>query len=91
MASWLYKPGDVVRIRDDLEVGELYHMLSGPRKGCTIHPSYCMLQLRGKTVTIKKHTSVGRYWINEDYPSHNYWADEMFELVEGECVCQSLL
>ena len=42
MASWLYKPGDVVRIRDDLEVGELYHMLSGPCKGSTISPNYHM-------------------------------------------------
>lgn len=90
MASWLYKPGDVVRIRDDLEVGELYHILSGPCKGSTISPNYHMKDFRGKTVTIKKYTSGGRYWINEDCPSHNFWADEMLEPIE-ECVCTSLL
>ena len=89
MESIMYKPGDKVTIRSDLEEYECYYMLSGPKKGkgmfCTV-PS--MVRQAGKVFTIDKILDNGRgYQLKEHYLG---WTDSMFESA-NECVCDSLL
>lgn len=89
MESIMYKPGDKVTIRSDLEEYECYFMLSGPKKGkgmfCTV-PS--MVAQAGKIFTIEKILEDGRgYQLKE---CHFGWTDSMFESA-NECVCDSLL
>lgn len=85
----MYKPGDKVTIRSDLEEYECYFMLSGPKKGkgmfCTV-PS--MVAQAGKVFTIEKILEDGRGYQLKGRGLG--WTDSMFEL-PNECICDSLL
>lgn len=89
MESMMYKPGDKVTIRSDLEEYECYFMLSGPKKGkgmfCTV-PS--MVAQAGKVFTIEKILEDGRGYQLKGRGLG--WTDSMFEL-PNECICDSLL
>lgn len=89
MESIMYKPGDRVRIRSDLEEYECYCMLSGPKKEkgmfCTV-PS--MVARAGKVFTIEKILEDGRGYQLKGCGLG--WTDSMFEPA-NECVCDSLL
>ena len=70
----MYKKGDVVKIRGDLEVGRDYG-------GCGFIAS--MLPMLNKKVKIKattvNHNDMSRYQV---YNSNYYWSAEMFESVK---------
>ena len=55
MTDYMYHPGDIVKIRSDLDPCENYPMLSGPHEGIT---HYCVNspieKQKGKTFTIKE-------------------------------------
>lgn len=89
-SNWTYKPGDNVKVRDDLDRNKAYRMLSGPCENSEISPNSKMEALRGKVVTIRGYTGGCRYYIKEDC-GNGFWADEMFESDDGQCICTSLL
>ena len=90
MSSTMYQAGDVVRIREDLSMHVDYPMLSGPYQGTAF---YCvvpeMKEMVGKSYTIRKvEENRAGYRLKEcDY----IWTDTMFEPMDDECYCTSLL
>ena len=89
--EYMYKPGDVVMVRDDLTGGRLYRMLSGETANDGIRATDLMETLRGQRVTIKSIENCGNtvkcYTINE-HP--RFWSDEMFVKIKGY-MCKTLL
>lgn len=71
MDSWRYRHGDLVMIRDDLDISKYYNDI-GVTRG--------MLEFRGKQVTILARAQKGKnkhcYHIAED--SGWLWTDDMF-------------
>ena len=68
-----YKPGDRVRVREDLEFNKWYKMEGGN----SIPPTKFMVNfLRGKELTVE---SVGEYYRMEETGSLCAFADEMLE------------
>ena len=87
--DYLYKPGDVVRIRKDLRAGHSYYMKSGPYGGQeNDYVSEEMMAMRGKLVHIDHISSSGSYKIKE---CNGLWDDEMFEITTHQLRCKSLL
>lgn len=75
MAIRLYRPGDKVRVREDLRPGVDYAVERGGPE-CRAHGN--MFDYRGEVVTIYTLTSHYRYLI-EELPSPVYkWTDDMF-------------
>lgn len=77
-----YKPGDKVRVKSDLKIGNYYYM----EHSKSTRNSFVgdMKHLRGKEVTIKKgSTSLNQYEIEEDCGGC-YWVDGMFEPLKEE-------
>lgn len=70
----LYKKGDLVLVREDLQEDERYAMSNGERDCATLH----MTTFRGRIVTIANVQDYG-YRIEEDNGQWN-WTDEMFSL-----------
>ena len=68
-----YKPGDKVRVREDLEAYREYRMESGYTDTAVEE----MLLFRGKIVTIFGFSD-NAYLVEEDTENWN-WTDEMFE------------
>lgn len=96
MRELLFKVGDTVRVRPDLELGVRYFMLSGPlNKYGELSGDmvvYEMAELAGKEVTIIKIATVsngGKEYIVNEAPGY-FWTDDMFER-QNECYCKSLL
>lgn len=89
MADYMYHPGDIVKIRSDLDPCDNYPMLSGPHEGIT---RYCvnspMEKQKGKTFTIKEVGCNG--WCYKLCEFDFCWTDSMLEPVH-ECWCESLL
>lgn len=75
MAIRLYRPGDKVRVRDDLRTGVDYAVERGGPE-CRAHGN--MLNYRGEVVTIHMLTSHYRYIIEELPGSAYKWTDNMF-------------
>lgn len=71
----MYKPGDVVVVRNDISFDKRYCMLSGPRSGLSAGIGTQMKKYAGKTVTIASICN-GVYRIKEDDGAWN-WTDEM--------------
>lgn len=90
MEQTMYRVGDKVKIRKNLDVDHDYCMLSGPQKG---KPSYGvvyqMVDMGGKIFTIAKVEEKG--WGYRVKENDWNWSDEMLEPVVGECFCESLL
>lgn len=66
-----FKPGDKVKVREDLEVGRIYGNYEFVGQ---------MEKVRGKTVTIETVTLRGNYQLEEDCEGY-IWTKEMFEPV----------
>lgn len=80
MKGLLYKPGDLVRVRPDLNLKSRYSMKSGKRDKYGQYPSDVatedMCKLAGQVINIEKYIDlqVGRKY----YARTRYWTDEMF-------------
>ena len=86
--DYRYKPGDRVRIREDLKDHKSYGMLSGPgyhSNKKVVMPS--MARLAGKEMIVEK------YYANcySLYDSNWLWTDEMFDDLSLPMSCVSLL
>ena len=86
--DYMYHPGDVVRVREDLAENTNYKMCSGKNNGADCWIWGWMKEYAGKQITIKRIDGNGFYEaaIIEDC----IWSDEMFEPL-NECLCSSLL
>lgn len=74
MAEYLYKPGDIVAVRSDLEKFVKYYMDDDVQWNYVVES---MLLLCGKEVTITR-LSDGQYRIEEDGGAWR-WTDGMFD------------
>lgn len=85
----MYKPGDKVMIRPDLNCREIYCMRSGRHNGdYTYNVVDQMVDQAGKVFTIQGPCDGERgYTLNEIGYG---WTDEMFISI-NECCCDSLL
>lgn len=86
--KYLYKIGDLVKVRDDINRITKYYMRSGPADGCDPGTVYHIEEYRGSVHKIIAYDH-GYYKIDDDL-DHLYWSDEMFEPM-SECCCESLL
>lgn len=77
-----YQPGDKVRVKSDLKVGESYYMDDKVSSDCFMKD---MQRFSGKIVTIDSISSWKTYEIKEDAFNYN-WTDEMFEDIVPEYV-----
>lgn len=86
--DYMYHPGDVVRVREDLAENTNYKMCSGKNNGADCWILGWMKEYAGKQITIRRIDGDGFYeaTITEDC----VWSDEMFEHL-NECFCSSLL
>lgn len=86
-----YHVGDKVVIRQDLKMGEMYRMYSGPMHGqYTYNTVPSMEQLAGKFATIERICDGGIGYRLEEYGFS--WTDEMLLPADSnECICASLL
>lgn len=93
--EYLYKIGDIVRIREGLDSNGTYRMISGPGAGRDPGINRYMTDRCGEIHTITSYTP--SYYRIDDEPDetheigHYNWSDEMLELAKPECFCQSLL
>lgn len=85
----MYKPGDKVMVRPDLNCSEIYRMRSGRYDGeYTYNAIDQMVDQAGEVFTIKGPRDGERgYTLNEIGYG---WTDEMFISI-NECCCDSLL
>ena len=80
MKELLYKPGELVRVRSDLNLEDRYSMKSGEKDQYGQYPSDVatedMCELAGQVINIEKYIDleVGRKY----YARKRYWVDEMF-------------
>lgn len=88
--EYLYKIGDIVKVRDDIDRNMYYYMRSGPKAGCEPGTVYHIGKYNGSVHKIISY-ELGYYQIDND-PDHLYWSDGMFEPMSvNECICDSLL
>lgn len=88
--EYLYKIGDLVKVRDDIDRNMHYYMRSGSRAGCEPGTVYHIEKYKGSVHEIISYDR-GYYKIDND-PDRLCWSDEMFEPVSvNECCCESLL
>lgn len=93
MKELLYKPGDLVRVRPDLNLKSRYSMKSGERDKYGQYPSDVatedMCELAGQVINIEKYIDlqVGRKY----YARTRYWTDEMFSGFADDLHFRSLL
>lgn len=85
----MYKPGDKVMVRPDLNCSEIYHMRSGRYNGDnTYNVVDQMVDQAGKVFTIQGPCKGGAGYSLEEFGYG--WTDEMFIPI-NECCCDSLL
>ena len=78
MNECMYKPGDQVRVRPDLNMESTYRMMSGERNNDGEYPhdvaTEDMCKLAGQAINIeryidlqvgRKYRAMGRYWVDE--------------------------
>lgn len=86
--EYRYKPGDRVRVKQNLEQLKPYGMRSGPRPDIEAGFVSSMKKFCGKIVTIGGYRR-DRYQLKED--TMNWlWTDDMFENPK-QLTCHSLL
>lgn len=85
--GYMYHPGDVVRVREDLAENTNYKMCSGKNNGADCWIWGWMKEYAGKQITIKRIDGDGFY---KAEGIGCVWSDEMFEPL-NECFCSSLL
>lgn len=85
----MYKPGDKVMVRQDLNCREVYRMRSGRYNGdFTYNVVDQMADQAGKVLTILGPRDGGAGYSLEEFDYG--WTDEMFISI-NECCCDSLL
>lgn len=84
--GYMYHPGDVVRVREDLAENTNYKMCSGKNNGVDCWIWGWMKEYAGKQITIKRID--GGFYRAEGIDC--IWTDDMFE-APNECFCSSLL
>lgn len=85
----MYKPGDKVMVRPDLNRREVYRMKSGRYNGdFTYNVVDQMADQAGKVLTILGPRDGGAGYSLEEFDYG--WTDEMFISI-NECCCDSLL
>lgn len=85
----MYKPGDKVMVRPDLNCREVYRMRSGRYNGdFTYNVVDQMADQAGKVLTILGPRDGGAGYSLEELAYG--WTDEMFISI-NECCCESLL
>lgn len=85
----MYKPGDKVMVRPDLNCREVYRMRSGRYNGdFTYNVVDQMADQAGKVLTILGPRDGGAGYSLEEFDYG--WTDEMFISI-NECCCESLL
>lgn len=85
----MYKPGDKVMVRPDLNRREVYRMKSGRYNGdFTYNVVDQMVDQAGKVLTILGPRDGGAGYSLEEFDYG--WTDEMFISI-NECCCDSLL
>ena len=85
----MYKPGDKVMVRPDLNCREVYRMRSGRYNGdFTYKVVDQMADQAGKVLTILGPRDGGAGYSLEEFDYG--WTDEMFISI-NECCCESLL
>lgn len=94
--EYLYKIGDIVKIREGLDSNGTYRMKSGPMGGYGPGINKSMTRRGGEIHMILGYTNCNCYHIDDDPNGKDScgdwnWADEMLEPVENECCCESLL
>lgn len=80
----LYKVGDKVRVRRDLEAGEWYRCLSGGISGgidAKMDATDEMAEYAGEVIEITGISSNGLWYFCAEVSSYLKWSDEMFEAV----------
>jgi hypothetical protein len=89
--DYRYKIGEAVLVRDNLEYGAFYNMMSGPYPNNNTNiATLGMSELHGQLVHIKAYTSAGQYLVKETGSSR--WTDGMFSgSASNECYYESLL
>ena len=85
--EYRYKPGDKVRVKQNLEFEE-YSMRSGPSPDIRAGFVSDMKKFCGKIVTIGGYRK-DRYQLKEDI-MNRLWTDDMFENSK-QLICHSLL
>ena len=86
--DYKYKPGDRVRVKQNLEQLKMYSMRSGPRPDIAAGFVSDMKKFCGKIVTIGGYRN-DRYQLKED-TMNRLWSDDMFE-DSKRLTCHSLL
>ena len=86
--EYRYKIGDIVAVRSDLTRKKCYYMHSGPKSGWEPGTMSSMEKHRREVHTVVGY-NYGYYQIDE--PEDLCWSDDMFEPIQNECVCKSLL
>lgn len=86
--EYRYKIGDIVAVRSDLTRKKCYYMHSGSKSGWEPGTMSSMEKHRGEVHTVVGY-NYGYYLIDE--PENLCWSDDMFEPIQNECVCKSLL
>lgn len=94
--EYLYKIGDVVKIREGLDYTKSYCMQSGHLEGYDPGIQNPMIKRGGEIHTIRGYTEYDCYHIDDDPNEKDpygdwIWTDEMLEPVENGCYCESLL
>ena len=89
----MYKPGDQVRVRPDLNLKDRYQMQSGEKDQYGQYPSDVatedMCKLAGQVINVEKYIdlAVGRKY----FARNRYWVDEMFSGFADDLHFRSLL
>lgn len=87
--EYRYKTGDMVMVRPDIKSDIRYYMRSGPKMGWEPGCIENVERYAGQICTITGH-AYGYYTIDADNGGWS-WSDEMFEPIDDQCVCNSLL
>lgn len=93
MKECMYKPGDQVRVRSDLNMTSKYQMTSGERNNDGEYPhdvaTEDMCKLAGQVINIERYIDlpIGRKYL----AMNRYWVDEMFSGFADDLHFRSLL
>lgn len=93
MSEYMYKPGDLVRVRSDLSMRTRYRMTSGERNNDGEYPhdvaTEDMCKLAGQVINIERYIDlpIGRKYL----AMGRYWVDEMFSGFADNLHFRSLL
>jgi hypothetical protein len=87
-----YHVGDVVIVRQDLDINTVYQTFGGKNAGYRATPTLNMVRLAGSEFEIKEYSRSQKTVKLKCCGS--YWTEQMLipkSFVEQECVCESLL